>query len=34
LEEVCALLGHSRIDATQVYANIRSPPLKRAVAFC
>ena len=33
LEEVRALLGHSRIDTTQVYANIRPPQLKRAVAF-
>ena len=33
LEEVRALLGHSRIDTTQVYASIRPPQLKRAVAF-
>ena len=33
LEEVRALLGHSRIDTTQVYANIRPAQLKRAVAF-
>ena len=28
-----ALLGHARIDTTQVYASIRPPQLKRAVAF-
>jgi len=33
LEEVRALLGHSRIDTTQVYTTIRPPQLKRAVAF-
>jgi site-specific recombinase XerD len=33
LEEVRALLGHARIDTTQVYASIRPPQLKRAVAF-
>ncbi len=33
LEEVRALLGHARIDTTQVYANIRPKQLKRAVAF-
>jgi site-specific recombinase XerD len=33
LEEVRALLGHSRIDTTQVYANIRPPQPKRVVAF-
>jgi len=33
LEEVRALLGHSRIDTTQVYTRIRPPALKRAVAF-
>ncbi len=33
LEEVRALLGHSRIDTTQVYASIRPPQLKRAMAF-
>ena len=33
LEEVRALLGHSRIDTTQIYANIRPAQLKRAVAF-
>jgi integrase/recombinase XerC len=33
LEEVRALLGHSRIDTTQIYTQIRPPQLKRAVAF-
>jgi site-specific recombinase XerD len=33
LEEVRALLGHARIDTTQVYARIRPDGLKRAVAF-
>ncbi len=33
LEEVRALLGHARIDTTQVYTSIRPPQLKRAVAF-
>jgi integrase/recombinase XerC len=33
LEEVRALLGHARIDTTQLYARIRPPKLKRAVAF-
>lgn len=33
LEEVQALLGHARIDTTQLYARIRPPQLKRAVAF-
>jgi integrase/recombinase XerC len=33
LEQVRALLGHSRIDTTQVYASIRPPQLKRAVAL-
>jgi integrase/recombinase XerC len=33
LEEVRALLGHARIDTTQVYAEIRPPQLKRAVSF-
>lgn len=33
LEEVRALLGHARIDTTQVYASIRPPQLKRAVSF-
>jgi site-specific recombinase XerD len=30
---VRALLGHARIDTTQVYASIRPPQLKRAVSF-
>jgi len=33
LEQVRAVLGHARIDTTQVYASIRPPQLKRAVAF-
>ncbi len=33
LEQVRALLGHARIDTTQIYASIRPPRLKRAVAF-
>ena len=33
LEEVRALLGHARIDTTQIYANIRPAQLKQAVAF-
>jgi site-specific recombinase XerD len=33
LEEVRALLGHARTDTTQLYASIRPPQLKRAVAF-
>ena len=33
LEEVRALLGHARIDTTQVYTAIRPPQVKRAVAF-
>jgi site-specific recombinase XerD len=33
LEEVRALLGHARIDSTQIYTTIRPPQLKRAVAF-
>ena len=33
LEEVRALLGHTRIDTTQVYASIRPRQLKRAMAF-
>jgi hypothetical protein len=28
-----ALLGHSRIDTTRVYATIKPPQLKRAVRF-
>jgi integrase/recombinase XerC len=33
LEEVRALLGHARIDTTQVYTSIKPSQLKRAVAF-
>ena len=33
LEEVRALLGHARIDTTQIYTRIRPAQLKRAVAF-
>ena len=33
LEEVRALLGHARIDTTQIYTTIRPPQLKRAVWF-
>src|SRR5713101_5732214 len=33
LEEVRALLGHARIDTTQIYTTIRPPQLKRAMAF-
>ena len=33
LEEVRAVLGHARIDTTQVYASIRPPQLKRAASF-
>ena len=33
LEEVRALLGHARIDTTQVYTTIRPPQLKKAVSF-
>jgi len=33
LERVRALLGHARLDTTQVYTTIRPPQLKRAVAF-
>jgi len=33
LGTVRALLGHARIDTTQVYTSIRPPQLKRAVAF-
>jgi site-specific recombinase XerD len=33
LEPVRALLGHARLDTTQIYASIRPPALKRAVAF-
>ena len=34
LEQVRALIGHARIDTTQVYAHIRPPELKRVVSFC
>jgi site-specific recombinase XerD len=30
---VRALLGHARIDTTQIYTSIRPPQLKRAVSF-
>ena len=33
LEQVRALLGHTRIDMTQIYATIRPAQLKRAVSF-
>src|SRR5262249_15268906 len=33
LEEVRALLGHVRIETTQLYARIRPPHLKHTVAF-
>ena len=33
LEQVRALLGHARIDTTQIYAHIRPPQLKRVVSF-
>ena len=33
LEQVRALLGHTRMDTTQIYASIRPPQLKRAVSF-
>jgi site-specific recombinase XerC len=33
LEEVRALLGHARIDTTQIYANIRPAQLKRVVCL-
>jgi site-specific recombinase XerD len=33
LEEVRALLGHTRIDTPQIYMRIRPPQLQRAVAF-
>jgi site-specific recombinase XerD len=33
LEKVRALLGHQRIDTTQVYASIRPTQLKRSVKF-
>lgn len=33
LEEVRAMLGHTRIDTTQIYAKIRPREIKRAVEF-
>ena len=33
LEQVRTLLGHRRIDTTQIYASIRPAQLKHAVAF-
>jgi len=33
LEKVRALLGHQRIDTTQLYASIRPTQLKRSVGF-
>jgi len=33
LEQVRALLEHSRIDTTQIYTSIRSAQIKRAVSF-
>jgi site-specific recombinase XerC len=33
IEHVRSLLGHSRIDTTQIYTSIRPPQLKRAVSF-
>ena len=33
LEQVHALLGHQRLDTTQIYTTIRPQQLKRAVAF-
>jgi integrase/recombinase XerC len=33
LEEVRALLDHTRLETTQIYTTIRPPQLKRAVAF-
>jgi site-specific recombinase XerD len=33
LEPVRALLGHARIDTTQIYASIRPLQLKQAVSF-
>ncbi len=33
LEQVRALLGHTRVDTTQIYATIPPAQLKRAVAF-
>ena len=33
LEQVRALLGHSRMDTMQIYASIRPAQLKHAMAF-
>jgi len=33
VEQVRALLGHTRLDTTQIYATIRPAQLKRAVSF-
>jgi len=33
LEQVRGLLGHARIDTTQVYPQIRPAQLKQSVAF-
>lgn len=33
LAQVRALLGHARIDTTQIYAQIRPAHLKQAVSF-
>ena len=33
VEQVRALLGHTRVDTTQIYATIRPAQLKRAVSF-
>jgi len=33
LEQVRALLGHTRVDTTQIYTTIRPRQLKRAVSF-
>jgi site-specific recombinase XerC len=33
LEKVRALLGHQRIDTTQIYTSIRPTQLKRSVEF-
>ena len=33
IEQVRALLGHARIETTQIYASIRPAQLKQAVSF-
>jgi len=33
VEQVRALLGHTRVDTTQIYATISPARLKRAVSF-